>query len=531
MWEFSFRWRRRTVLLVRPDPKAIGHLAYETKYAISAAAQGQALLYLIRAPGSINPAIFDLEFPGVERLQNRAWIDRPLHLWIETETAWRKYCARREMARRMELRRLRRDASWRQVADRRRALGLGHDAVWTEREIVWRRRLRSARIGIGRALLDCLIEGRLGRLMPKSFRDPLREARKRHSQILKNAPDESAAAPFMSGVARLGNALRLPALPMPAPPLRILPPDDLLYYRRDLMVAPHVARCSAEMARRGDEISAALGLAPDAPIVTVHVRTGGFKGAKDLLIKERVAEDDSLRDETARNADIRNYFAAFDWLVEQGYRIVRLGDPSMPPVDHPGVVDLAHAANREPLLDFYFIGRSRFMLGSDSGPTVIAWLMGTPVAYLNASSAAICWPFGARDLVVPKYVRDRETGHFLSLEAQLQGRPVSHFKDTRLFDYVELTPDDILSAVRELSDRLAATQDPAEDALQRRFREACIAFLEDPERPNYFQKWGCRNRIIGHGTVARFVVARNAGGVWNPQPASAHPSGLRQASG
>ena len=39
MWEYSFRWRGRPVILVRPHRKALGHLAYETKYAISCAAR------------------------------------------------------------------------------------------------------------------------------------------------------------------------------------------------------------------------------------------------------------------------------------------------------------------------------------------------------------------------------------------------------------------------------------------------------------------------------------------------------------
>lgn len=258
--------------------------------------------------------------------------------------------------------------------------------------------------------------------------------------------------------------------------------------------------------------------------MTVHARTSGFKAGQNLLVKERLDEQEQLRDERARNADIENYFLAIDRLVERGYTVVRLGDPSMPPVARPGLVDLATSPLREPLLDFYFIGRSRFMMCSDSGPGVVPWLMGVPLVYLNAAHPAVCWPFGPYDLVVPKYVRELESGRFLRLEEMLEGRPVSHFKDTRLFEYIELTPEDVLTAVEELVERLGAPAPPEENELQRRFREASVAMMQAPERTSFFQKWGCRDGVLGAGTIARFVVARNAAGSWAPpltEPAAA----------
>ena len=53
---------------------------------------------------------------------------------------------------------------------------------------------------------------------------------------------------------------------------------------------------------------------------------------------------------------------AVDDLVQRGYTVIRLGDPSMTPLRHPGVVDLATSPTRTNLLEVYCLLRSDFII-------------------------------------------------------------------------------------------------------------------------------------------------------------------------
>src|SRR6185436_10511695 len=78
----------------------------------------------------------------------------------------------------------------------------------------------------------------------------------------------------------------------------------------------------ADREREAIAQAAMLGIGPTDRIVTVHVRESGYRSTAGL----RQRQWDELR-----NARIETYFAAFNALVERGFTVVRLGDPSMTP--------------------------------------------------------------------------------------------------------------------------------------------------------------------------------------------------------
>ncbi len=66
--------------------------------------------------------------------------------------------------------------------------------------------------------------------------------------------------------------------------------------------------------------AARLGIGPGRPIVTVHARESGYRASAGL--RQRQWDE-------WRNANVASYFKAFRALVERGYTVVRLGDPTM----------------------------------------------------------------------------------------------------------------------------------------------------------------------------------------------------------
>ncbi|MEQ8396023.1 TIGR04372 family glycosyltransferase [Thalassobaculum sp.] len=111
------------------------------------------------------------------------------------------------------------------------------------------------------------------------------------------------------------------------------------------------------------------GIAPDDRIVTVHCREAGY----------RVNERHDLR-----NANVVEYLPALNELVEQGYRVIRLGDRTMTPLPATdGVIDYATSALKSPELDVLLPATAAFHIGSSSGLSLVPLLYGTPCLFLN----------------------------------------------------------------------------------------------------------------------------------------------------
>jgi putative glycosyltransferase (TIGR04372 family) len=203
--------------------------------------------------------------------------------------------------------------------------------------------------------------------------------------------------------------------------------------------APIRLRLPADVEPVVEREAARLGIDLGKPIVTVHVREGGYRSTAGL--RQRGWDD-------ARNARIETFLPAFAALAARGYTVVRLGDPTMTPVAQPGVVDLATRADRSPWLEIWCTMRSDFTIGCDSGPSWLAVLLGVPVLTVNAVHFRDLARPG--DRIVCKLARDTGTGHLLSVSEMLTPAFLKKgFKDTR-YEPVDNEADDIEVAVLDM---------------------------------------------------------------------------------
>ena len=545
MWEFGFRIGRVALLAVRPDTRAYGHLAFETKYAITKAKQEGCLLYLARSPDSVNPAICELVASGVRRVPNFWPVDALINHLARRQkankrrktqelVAQRRYLRQPEVQARLErekleARKARQDLRARTHAEsqRRKRLGLPGDAAIAEQELRLRLSLRRSRLTLTDSLADRLLQSRLARRFPLPWRRWCKNLGRRAKRELDLPPhvdrfgdgEPALLSLWLRPLGEWLRKLRFKAPTLPIERIRILPVDDPLYYQRPLICAPVYAQLPDRLRRRAEGIARDLGIAEDQPVVTAHFRDSGFKQGRDDTENTRL---------NLQNTSFEHSLPAIRELVGRGYRVVRLGDSSMRPVSEPGVVDLATSPLRQPLMDPYFIARSDFMIGCDSGPAIVAWLLGTPLIYLNASHPAHCWPLGPKDLMVPKYIKVLADGHYQSLEEMCTLEAVEHFRDPAFLQYEELSADDVHQAVLEMLDRLGPPGSYTTSPLQEEVERLCASFLESPGLPDYLKKWACRDGFLGHGTIARFVVERNRQNGWVPleYPLRATASGV-----
>lgn len=255
----------------------------------------------------------------------------------------------------------------------------------------------------------------------------------------------------------------------------LLMKHDMSRYVLKLGASQEIYRINAAWSGRGpllkvttDDLAwsetqfAELGLPRGAWYVCVHVREPGFSPADEAA-------------HSYRNSDPRTVHQAVAEIIRGGGWCVRMGDPTMTPLDPmPGVIDYAHHRLRSDRLDILLCARARFFLGNTSGLTLVSSVFGVPSALANLIPLSVL-PFLPSDLGIPKLVRSGKNGRILSF-AEVLGSPIGDFRYTRLYadarlEVIENTPQEIVELVTEMLARIDGTYspEPEDHVLQHRF--------------------------------------------------------------
>jgi putative glycosyltransferase (TIGR04372 family) len=201
-----------------------------------------------------------------------------------------------------------------------------------------------------------------------------------------------------------------------------------------------------DVATRGFALLQAAGVPRGAWFVALHVRDITWRGLNGGM-------------QAIRNADTAAYLPAIAEITGRGGYVVRMGDPDAPPMPAlANVIDYCRSAMRSDWMDIFLIARSRFMLGSASGPSFVPPLYGVPAVLTN------WWPPGMRpwhaaDIFIPKLLRRSANGRCLTLGETLR-EPFSHCHSPRYLAahegvYVQDNdPEVIRGAVAEMLSRL-----------------------------------------------------------------------------
>jgi putative glycosyltransferase (TIGR04372 family) len=158
-----------------------------------------------------------------------------------------------------------------------------------------------------------------------------------------------------------------------------------------------------ETRARGDAALAGIRIPPDAPLVTLHVRTAGYNLAIGNMMR-------------LRDADIATYEEAVKLLTDLGIYVVRLGDRTMEGAPNwERFVDYPFSTVKSDWMDIYLAARCRFHIGTSSGMSFIPLLHGRPVVFTNwpTLSQIVCAP---NVVTLPKVLLD-ERGAVVPFEA------------------------------------------------------------------------------------------------------------------
>jgi putative glycosyltransferase (TIGR04372 family) len=276
--------------------------------------------------------------------------------------------------------------------------------------------------------------------------------------------------------------------------------DHVLYYRRRLLRDPVPVHLRTETAGPTDQAAEALGITRETKVVAIHARSPGFKGGWDIQ-DVKVGS----RDESFRNVRIESYFDAIDYLVGEGYTVVRIGDPSMDPLRRRGVIDLATSFHRTAALEVYVLLRSAFLMVGDSGPHLVSYLTNTPLLMVNATDPVLVYPVRANGLYLLKTVVDLDTGRELQLSELLTDAYYGHLRSPKQYRYRPNTSEEIVTAVEEMVTQLRSpsSESPAQNSYRRTVTTACDSLTN-----KFVRKWASDDGFLGDGRAVQFYANR-----------------------
>ena len=197
---------------------------------------------------------------------------------------------------------------------------------------------------------------------------------------------------------------------------------------------------------------------------------------------------------THRNADISTYFDAARLIESRGGRVIRVGDPNMSRLpEGTGIIDYVHSGVHADWMDLFITGKSRFLLGANSGASLLASVFGRPVAIANFTPVGNA-PNSRHDLFIPKLHWSEREDRFLSFPELFSSQMRDGYRD-RLFQengvrLIDSTSDQILSLTEEMLERLDGDANYTDDdeRLQAQYKSI---WLENPTEHTY----GTQSRV------------------------------------
>ena len=184
-----------------------------------------------------------------------------------------------------------------------------------------------------------------------------------------------------------------------------------------------------------------------------------------------------------RDSDIATYVPAAEWLADQGVWVLRMGKVMAQPISssRPRIIDYAFHSDRSDFLDIWLFAHCDLCISTGAGIDTISDIYCRPVLYLNFLPLWIS-TIWSDSLNIPKTLIWQASGIPLICKEYFTITNHAEYYDHIGISIINLTQDEILSAVQEQWQRLQETWVGTEDDLRRyhRFWEILKAHTDFP---------------------------------------------------
>lgn len=255
---------------------------------------------------------------------------------------------------------------------------------------------------------------------------------------------------------------------------------DYRYINEDFISAPPVIHFLDAEARTAEKQLSALGIDMEKPIVCFGLRDMAYY--KFYGTVAGAGSDAGSRNSTAhRCPPIDSYIDFARFWAERGHQVLRMGlrvtDPL--PSDLPPLVFDYAMKGRSDELDAYLFSRCKFLLAGDTGlfsgsaafdrPAVVSDLFLVRNTIYSSNKTT-------RNIFIPKLVFDQEQDRYLSFAEWIYFNHLFSFSEDcerARFKLIHNSPEDLIDATRELTDRLDGRFEETDEdrTLQNRFHD------------------------------------------------------------
>jgi putative glycosyltransferase (TIGR04372 family) len=246
------------------------------------------------------------------------------------------------------------------------------------------------------------------------------------------------------------------------------------------------------MEEKARQVAAGLGIDDNTKVVTLHMRERGWRTAGKNPHVEQASEH--------RNVNIESYLPAIDYLVSQGYMIVRIGDPTMTPISREGLIDIATSSQRNDLLEIYLIMKSFFLITCDSGPPKVAELLNVPTLAVNIVYLIGNYPIRSNCIYILKKVINKYDGKELKVKDIVRNQEyLSNIGNSSYYNYSCNSSSELIQAVQEMFSLLLGEAKQSQTQIS--YREELIGTLSKMHSNGQLKKWGLENGFLGNGRI------------------------------
>lgn len=211
-------------------------------------------------------------------------------------------------------------------------------------------------------------------------------------------------------------------------------------YWEGVLKNPVQVNLNSEQEERAKPNLEKLGMQEGQSFVCLYVRDAGF---------EKLRSSGGFN---IANADIKRFIKAVLTMIERGYYIVRMGDPTMVPLEiHEKFIDYVHTPVYSELMDLYLYRYCTSWLGTQGGGRLAPLFYNRPSVLVNVVELPLSGYCSKSDIFICKHIFSIEEGRFLSLREQLERLhelPPDNFNSEK-YILSENTPEEINQVVLE----------------------------------------------------------------------------------
>ena len=186
-------------------------------------------------------------------------------------------------------------------------------------------------------------------------------------------------------------------------------------------------------------------------------RLGIPPGAKWVyLIVRDAAKHPQLPYHSYRNADIKNYAPAAQYLADRGYYVIRVGAKVLHPfpIKHPRIIDLSSMEPYDDFMSVFLGAKCEFCISTSTGPDAIPYIFRRPIVYTDFAPVEYLFTFSPMSLAIWKH--HEKDGKRMTFQEIIDSK-AGHFMATEQFERAGITlipntPAEILEVVSEMAD-------------------------------------------------------------------------------